>query len=434
MKVVIMAGGRGTRIASVNADVPKPMIRICGKPILEHQIECLRRQGLTDIIISTGYLSHVIEEHFRDGSGFGVHIDYLREDEPLGTAGALFYLRERVREDFLLINGDIIFDVDIARFTEAHARHARKGGLATVFTHPNGHPYDSGIILADTEGMVTKWLTKEDPRTWYRNRTNAGLHMLSSRLLERTPFQGNGPIKLDLDRDILKPLISRGELFVYDSPEYVKDMGTPDRYRAVERDLESGLVAGKNLSARQRAVFLDRDGTINEYVGFLTDVGEMRLLPGAAEAIRRINESGYLAIVVTNQPVIARGEVTEEDLDEIHAKMETLLGMEGAYVDDILYCPHHPDKGFAGERPEYKVECECRKPKAGLLLRAAEKYNVDLKSSWMVGDGPADMLAGLAAGCRVVGIGRRSAEGVPVPVPVCDSLGEAVDRILGESR
>ena len=114
-----------------------------------------------------------------------------------------------------------------------------------------------------------------------------------------------------------------------------------------------------------------------------------------------LNESGYLVIVVTNQPVIARGEVSLEELQEIHNKMETLLGKEGAYLDDILFCPHHPDKGFQGERSEYKIECDCRKPKPGLLLEAAKKFNIDMKQSWMIGDTESDLQAGLNAGCNV---------------------------------
>ena len=121
-----------------------------------------------------------------------------------------------------------------------------------------------------------------------------------------------------------------------------------------------------------------------------------------AAAIRKINESGYLAVVVTNQPVIARGEVSFEELEEIHNKMETLLGKEGAYLDAIYYCPHHPHKGYEGERPELKIECDCRKPKPGMLFKAAEDFNIDLSQSWMIGDGENDVKAGSNAGCKTV--------------------------------
>lgn len=405
MKTVIMAGGKGTRIASVNAEVPKPMIPILDKPILEYQLECLRDQGYDDFILVVGHLGHVVQDYFGDGSGispatgkpFGVKIEYVVETEPLGTAGALFLLKEKLGEDFLLLCGDVIFDIDVKRFYDFHKTH---GGVATLFTHPNSHPYDSGIIMADDEGKVTNWLHKEDPRQWYRNRVNAGLHFFSHKIFEQGLFQELK--KVDLDREVLKPLIPTGQLFVYDSPEYVKDMGTPDRFFAVIEDIRSGKVRGKNLSNPQKCVFLDRDGTLNKLVGFLRDIDELELLPGAAEAVRKINESGYLAILATNQPVIARGEVTFDQLREIHNKLETLLGQEGAYLDAIYYCPHHPHKGYEGEIPELKFDCDCRKPKPGMLLQAAKDYHIDLSASYMVGDGEFDVQCGINAGCKSV--------------------------------
>jgi D-glycero-D-manno-heptose 1,7-bisphosphate phosphatase len=179
-------------------------------------------------------------------------------------------------------------------------------------------------------------------------------------------------------------------------------MGTPDRYMQVERDFQTGKVRQKNLSEPQKTVFLDRDGTINIFNGFVKKPEDIKLADGAADAIKKINRAGYLAIVITNQPVIARGEVSFEDLEIIHNKMETDLGKFGAYLDDIFYCPHHPGKGFPGERPEYKIECDCRKPKPGLILRAAEKYNIDLSQSYMVGDDERDVQAALAAGVKPV--------------------------------
>lgn len=419
MKAVIMAGGKGTRIASVNAAVPKPMIEIDGKPILQYQIECLARQGITDIVLVIGYMGDVIEKYFGEGDAFGVHISYIWEDNPLGTAGALYYLKDNIYEDFLLMNGDSIFDVDIRRFRDAHLENQ---GLVTIFTHPNDYPYDSGVIIADKNGVVTKWLTKEEDRIWYKNRVNAGLHMISPKLLER--FENLE--KKDLDRDVLKPLISEKNLYIYDSPEYIRDMGTPDRFCSVTEDIRSGLVEDRNLSHRQKAVFLDCDGTINKYVGFLTDINDFELLYGVPEAIKRLNRSGYLVIVVTNQPVIARGELTTDELDEIHNKMETLLGSEGAYVDDIFYCPHHPDKGFAGERLEYKIECTCRKPKPGLILEAVKEYNIDLGQSWMIGDSQNDVEAGRNAGCKAIYIGDKKAMGIPT----YRTLLECVEYIL----
>ncbi len=440
MKTIIMAGGRGTRISELFPDIPKPLIPISdgrvAKPVLEWEIESLREQGFTDIVLTVSHMHEKIEDYFGDGLRLGVNIEYFVEKTPLGNCGALFKLD--LTEDFLLLNADAMFDVDFNRLVEFHRA---KGGVATILTHPNSHPYDSGVVVAGPDGSADEWLTKEAARPqWYKNRVNAGIHVLSPKALELSGIDAAAigtvgsdgkTIKADLDRQILRPLCGKHLMFCYDSPEYVKDMGTPERFEQVSRDFASGLVRARNLKNKQKAIFLDRDGTINKYVGFLRNIDEFELLPGAADAIRLINSSGYLAIVVTNQPVIARGEVTVPELDMIHSKMETLLGAEGAYIDALYYCPHHPDKGFEGEIPELKIDCECRKPKPGMLLRAAEDFNIDLSESWMIGDGKNDVLAGQKAGCRTALIvSEEVVESSANADILCESLLDACTQLI----
>ena len=402
-----MAGGKGTRIASVRSDLPKPMIPVCGKPILEWQIENLKANGLTDIILVIGHLGKVIKDYFGDGSRWDVTISYFIETQPLGTAGALFRMPE-LQEDFLLMSGDVMLDVDFHRFINFHKEHQ---ALASLTVHPNNHPFDSSLIVteilpASNGGMpihtnrVVKWMNKEDERLYYRNIVNAGIEMISPRLLEEARAKLPSLDKVDLDRDVLKPAIESGKIYAYETSEYIKDMGTPERLIEVENDLLSGKIAAHNLSVKQKAVFLDRDGTINETNGFLTDINDFELIEGAAEAIKQINKSGYLAVVVTNQPVIARGECSFEQLQDIHNKMETFLGREGAFIDGLFLCPHHTDRGFEGERIEYKIDCECRKPKAGLFVQAQKALNIDLSQSYMVGDSAIDIKAAENAGCK----------------------------------
>lgn len=436
MKVVIMAGGKGTRIASIASDIPKPMIKIGDKPILEHEIECLKKQGLTDIIITVSHLGNIIMEYFGDGSKispatgkeFGVNIEYFVEETPLGNAGALFKIKNKLKSDFLLLNADSLFNVDFNRFIKFHKENE---ALVTLFTHPNSHPYDSGLIITDENNIVLEWLNKEDERpVWYNNRVNAGLHIISPQILEKNIEKE----KIDLDRDLLKPLAGTGKMYAYNSPEYVKDMGTPERYYSVCNDLLSGKVFNKNLINKQKAIFLDRDGTVNEYVGFLRNIDEFQLIENTAEAIKKINSSEYLAIIVTNQPVIARGEVTYEELKQIHKKMETLLGQEGAYLDGIYYCPHHPKSGFEGEIKELKIECECRKPKPGMLLEAAKDFNIDLEKSWIIGDSENDILAGKNAKCNTAYINAKDInENIDYNICGRDLL-ECVNKILEKEK
>jgi D-glycero-D-manno-heptose 1,7-bisphosphate phosphatase len=404
LKTVIMAGGKGTRIAPVAPDIPKPMIPLHGKPVLEHQIECLKRYGLRDIIIILGHLGHIIRDHFGDGSRLGCGIHYYQESDPLGTAGALFEIEPELTGDFVLLNGDIIFDIDFTRLINFHKNN---NSDVTIVAHPNNHPFDSTLLVTDEGDRVTGLLNREDPRQYYKNLVNSGIQLVNTRILSSYRAvssipAGVSPGKTDLDRDILKKTIPLNRIYAYRTPEYIKDMGVPDRYRQVSSDIEKGIVSGRNLALPQKAVFLDRDGTINRLNGFISRPGQFELLDGVAEAVRGINGSGFLAIVISNQPVIARGEASFEDLRLIHNKMETELGRQGAFIDDIFFCPHHPDKGFPGERAELKIDCECRKPKPGLILKAAARYNINPAESFMVGDSLTDIRAGNLAGCKSV--------------------------------
>lgn len=396
---VIMAGGKGSRLRSItNDEIPKPMVSVDGRPLLEHQVERLKEYGIKKIVMIVGHLGEKIMEHFKDGKDFGVDIDYIVEKEPLGTAGAFYYLKDKTdAKDFLLIFGDVFFDIDFDRMEDFHFKNA---ALTTLFAHPNGHPYDSDLIRRDESGKVVGFDSKHNVRDyWYDNMVNAGMYIINRELLELV----KEPVKIDFEKDILANQVKQGaNIYAYHSPEYVKDVGTVDRINATVEELRSGLIASKNLKNKQRAVFLDRDGTMNISKGFISKAEDLELIPGTIEAIKAINKSGALAIVITNQPVIARGECSFEELHNIHNKLKTLLGEKGAFVDDIFYCPHHPDKGFEGEVPELKFDCECRKPKTGMIEEAVDKYNIDLSRSYMVGDSTMDLETARNAGVKSV--------------------------------
>lgn len=392
MRAVIMAGGKGTRIASItNDEIPKPMLKIGDKPILEHQINCLKKSGIIKIVIIVGHLGEKIVNYFGDGKRFGVEISYIKEEEkkPLGTAGSLFFLKDRIREDFVLVFGDVFFDVDFKKMIEFHKKHC---AVVTLLTHPNSHPFDSDLIIVGKNDVVVGFDSKENNRENrdYCNIVNSGIYVLSPLALGVI----TQPVKMAIEKDVIQRFIKDGKVFSYHSTEYVKDMGTPERYKAVNEDYRNGIPSMRNLENKQKCIFLDRDGTINRYSGYILDRKDLVLLDGVASAIKKINSSEYLCIVVTNQPIIARGESSIENLNKIHAHLQTLLGREGAYVDDILYCPHHPDKGFDGEVAEYKIDCDCRKPKPGMVKKAAKRYNLDLEASFMVGDSWRDIELG----------------------------------------
>jgi len=397
MKVVIIAGGKGTRIAAINHEIPKGMIPIGGKPIIEREIEMARDQGYREFVLIIGHQGDQISSYLGDGSRLGVSITYYQEQQPLGTAGALGYLRDQLTEDFFVFYGDTVMDIDMASMLEFHRAHQ---SAATLLVHPNDHPFDSDIIDLDSDRRVRNFLIKPHPAGMvYHNIVNASLFIFSPRVLDYC----EAGVKSHIEKNLLPRCLEAGlPLYGYISHEYIKDMGTVDRYHAVSSDVERGVVAKRNRHNKQRAVFLDRDGTINVQVDFLYDPAQVELIEGVAEAIQCINRSGYLAIVVTNQPVIARNLCSLETLDAIHARLETLLGEQGAYLNAIYFCPHHPDKGYPEERPEYKIDCECRKPKPGMLLQAARDWNIDLSQSIMIGDSWRDEQAAQNAGVRPI--------------------------------
>jgi mannose-1-phosphate guanylyltransferase / phosphomannomutase len=397
MIALIQAGGAGTRLRAITGDdLPKPMVRISGKPILQWQIENLKASGVTEIILVISSDGESIQKFFGDGTAYGVHLRYIEETEPLGTGGALALLGQHFSEDFILLFGDLMLNVDWQKFI---AFHQQKNAIITAFAHPNGHPFDSDLLITDTDDRITRIDSKSNLRNYYyENLTNAGLYIVDKSVLKYV----SSPVKIDFEKVVLAHYVEERTAYAYRSSEYVKDCGTPERFYAVSSDAQQGIIAAKNLTNKQKCIFLDRDGTINRFGDFVTRADMLVLMPDAAESIKTINSSPYLCICVTNQPVVARGETSFEELRNIHNRMEDLLGEQGAYLNDLFFCPHHPDKGFPGEIPELKIDCDCRKPKIGLLKRAQERYNIDFASSWMVGDTKQDVQTGINAGCRTV--------------------------------
>lgn len=432
MKAVIMAGGKGTRLESLTrGEIPKPMIPIKEKPLLLWQIEELKRYGIVDITMIIGHLGEKIREYFGNGEKFGVNIDYIIEDKPLGTAGAFYYLKDKLIDGyFLLVFGDIFFNIDIDKM---ESFHRSKKADVTIFAHPNSHPYDSDLVETDPDERVIRFDSKNNKRDyWYDNMVNAGLYILDKSVCEKVAE----PVKTDFEKDILAVMAASGEaIYAYKSPEYVKDVGTVDRIEKAVSELDAGLISRKNLSNKQSAIFLDRDGTINKLDNFIYKAEDLELLDGVVEAIGAINSSGLLAIIITNQPSVARGLCDVSDIDHIHKKLKTLLGKEGVFVDDIFFCPHHPDKGFPEENPLYKIDCECRKPKTGMIEQAKEKFNIDLSSSYMIGDSTMDIELAKKAGLKSVlvmtGLGGSDNKYDAVPDFTAENLYEAVQKILG---
>lgn len=428
MKAVILAGGKGTRLGHLTNDIPKPMVPLLGKPLVEYQISLLVRHKFEEVIFIVNHLGQSIEDYFGNGDKFGIGISYFHETEPLGTVGGIKELEDELQEDFLVLYGDVMMEMDLDRLQQFHLDHKSE---ATLVVHPNDHPYDSDLVEINDEARITNVLPKPHPDGLiYHNMVNAAAYIFSPAIL---PLLEKGK-KADFGKDIFPTMYNKLRMFGYNTPEYLKDMGTPDRLGQVEKDIQSGKVGRRSLSQPQKALFLDRDGVLNYDTDLIHRPEDFTLYDFTEAAIKKINASEYLSVITTNQSVVARNLTTIQGLGEIHKKMETELGNAGAKLDAIYYCPHHPHGGFPGENPDYKMECDCRKPKPGMIQKASAAFNIDPQKSYMIGDSERDMGAGKAAGCKTVGVmtGHGVKKSDLLPDYFFANLSEAIDFIIDD--
>lgn len=428
-QAVILAGGKGTRLKKVSGDLPKPMIPILGKPVLEYIIEQCVKYKIVNIKLLVSYKKDIIEDYFGNGALHGAKIEYIYENAPRGTAGALMDALDELDEKFIVMYGDTFFDIDLESFSKFHNNN---DGDASIFLHPNDHPHDSDLVELGSFNRVLKIHSYPHDDQWRQNLVNAAVYIFNRNSLLNMNFFSKKP---DIAKDLFPQMLrSKKKLYGYISTEYIKDMGTPDRLSKVEIDINSGKVKSLKKQLPKVAIFLDRDGTINQEVNHLSNIKEFELIEGVGEAIKKINTAGILAVVTTNQPVLARGELKELELKVIHNKMDTLLGRQGAYIDRIYYCPHHPDKGFKGEVKSLKFDCDCRKPEAGLFIHAKNDLNINLEESWVVGDRTSDIMAAHNTGMRSVlvktGYAGQDGKYDVKPDFIANDLKDAVEKIL----
>ena len=398
-QVVILAGGYGTRLQKAGFDVPKPMVPISRIPMLEHQLRMFKLQKIKNFLFLTGHGHEVIENYFGDGAEFGVDIKYKKEPTPLGTGGALMHAFDMLNENFFVCYGDTFFEIDVHRM---HTFHKEKNADITMFVHPNDHPFDSDLVEFDELHRVRKIhpYPHDTSVNCVNNIVNAAFYIFNRSSLQESQVSKD---IVDVAKHLIPKLIEQNKkIYAYKSVEYIKDMGTPERLSKVTQHYVNRIPEKLSFVGKRVAVFLDRDGTINNEVGYITDIGQIELIDGAAKAIKLLNESGCLSVLATNQPVVARGELTEIGLQKLNAQFSHLLGHHGCYLDDYFTCIHHPDRGFKGERPELKIDCICRKPKTGMIDKAVRLHNVSRKDSWFIGDTTSDILAGKRAGLKTI--------------------------------
>lgn len=413
MEAIVLAGGFGTRLRPCVDDLPKPLAPVGGRPFIEYLLDYLYANGVHRAVISTGYMAEKIEAAI-GGRYRGMTVEYSREDSPLGTGGGIKKaLKKCVDEDVVVINGDSFFDVDLFEMKKFHADSGYPVTLAAKFIE---NAYRSGLLEFESGKLCGFRENGIAPS----GHINGGIYFIKRNFIEQIDEE-----KFSFEKDVLAN--SKFDIGVFESGGYFIDIGIPEAYQLAQEHKE------KLVSKRvRRAVFVDRDGTINKDTVHLYRKEEFEFLPGADKAIADLKKKGYLVIVITNQAGIAKGLYKSEDVDILHGYIDSLLAEKySAIADGYYYCPHHPEAVIE----KYRLECPCRKPNPGLILKAAEDFaktgiEIDLSRSYMIGNRVSDVLAGVNAGtgCNIL-IGSDEADSNGAASAAYGSLSEAANNI-----
>jgi D-glycero-D-manno-heptose 1,7-bisphosphate phosphatase len=428
--VVVVAGGLGTRVRHLTgAELPKALLFLDGRPFIDFKLAGLAAAGVTDVVLLVGHGGSQLREHVGTGGAFGLRVTYLDEgDELLGTGGAIARALPELADPFWVTYGDTLLEVPMA---DVERTLANGDALGVMTTLENRDRWErSNVSVA--EGLVTTYEKGAQPGThrWI----DYGM------LLLRKAAFGDLAVGRQFDLgDVLRSLVAHRRLAAFAVSERFYDVGTEEAWRETDAwvhdtelwaHLERARFAGRT---RRPAVFLDRDGVLNEV---RLDKGmplppasaaDLRIVEGAREALERLHNAGFALVVVTNQPDVPRGATTRESVEEINGALRARLP-----IDSVYTCYHDTGDG-----------CDCRKPRPGLLWRAARDLGLDLSRSWLVGDRWVDVSAAKAAGVASVLVDRpyswrASSEGAPPPdlhaAHRAQSVVEAADAILDHSR
>jgi len=373
-QAVILAGGRGTRLRPLTDSVPKPMVRFHGKPFLGYVVEMLREQGFERVLLLLGYLPEVVIDHFGDGRGYGLDIEYDVTDPDDLTAYRVQAAQDRIDETFLLLYCDNYWPM---RFDDMWASYLESGAPAQVTVYSNADGYSRDSVRVGDDGFI---------EVFDRSRTTPGLKgvEISYAILDKATVIPLLPDHQELFEQAVYPtLTERHQLHCYWSEHRYYSVGGHERLPLTEEFL-----------ARRPTVILDRDGVLNvrpPRAQYVRRPEEFEWLPGAREALGRFNQAGWRVIVVSNQAGIARGAMTEDDLDAVNKRMFSEAEAAGGRIETLYHCPHNWDEG-----------CACRKPRPGMLFQAQRDFQLDLTRTTFIGDDERDEQAAHAAGCRSV--------------------------------
>ncbi len=429
-QVVILCGGKGTRLGEQFSHVPKPLVPVDGIPLLDRVLEHAARAGVTRAILAAGHLGEQIANRYASHNPWGLEIHTHIEGKPLGTGGCLHEIAGMLDDDFVLLYGDVFLDFDLSALI---SQHEDERPIATVLVRQSDHPKDSDLVeVSPGSDRVTAFLPKSTrkPDGLFRNCANAAVYACSRKLLTYIPKDRSSDIATNVFPAVLA---AGGDIRAHDLEEtgYVKDMGTPARLMEVERywRRKSRAIKARQSPGKVRAVILDRDGVILRDQGPSVDPAMIEFMPEALKGLEALADQGVACMVATNQPWIARGQLTIGQLNAAHERMKERIESSGGALLDVVYSPFHPETHHGEGVPAMRRSSECRKPRPGMLFDLMERHGFSPEETVMIGDSKADILAARNAGTRSILIGTDAAALAAFPDGICEDLAAAADLL-----
>ena len=393
MQAVIICGGKGSRLKSLIGNKPKALVKFNNKENLKIQIETLKRNGIKSFLFLVNNFEFEIREFLK--KNYEDRFIIIKDEDYFGTGGCLYGAKKYLQKKFVIVYSDLFLKFNFKNFVKESL--LSKCCFSCV-VHANNHPFDSDTVDLDKNYKIKK-IYKKNTNNFKINNAISGVYFAKKNFLNYFYFKKKK--NYDLVNDVLPFIIKKNHnVYGYKTIEYIKDFGTPGRIKDINNDIKKNKIKNLDFSFKSKAIFLDRDGVINQENKKVKNIKNFKIFPNTNKVIKKINNNKIPCFIISNQSGLAKKEFSLIDLFKVISKLDNYLSQKKAYIDDFLICPHYDKLKY--KNTNISFFSKYRKPNPGMITYLATKYRINLKRSFFIGDTDIDVLTGKKAGLKTI--------------------------------